>query len=98
MDYIGVDMGKYEDILGDVLFSTETISTKVAEIGAKITEDYAEKSLVVVGVLKGATVFIGDLIRQIDLPLKLDYSELIVYGDGIAPQSEVVLAQKNVPE
>ncbi len=86
-------MGKYEDVLGEVLYSPETISNRVAEIGAKITEDYAGKSLVVIGVLKGATVFIADLIRHIDLPLKLDYSELIVYGDGITPQSEVILAK-----
>jgi len=86
-------MGKYEDALGDVIFSTETISKRVAEIGAKITEDYEGKNLVIVGVLKGATVFISDLIRHIDLPLKLDYSELLVYGDGITPHSEVILAK-----
>ncbi|MCP4231583.1 MAG: hypoxanthine phosphoribosyltransferase [bacterium] len=86
-------MSHHESIVGDTLFSAETIAQKTAEIGGAITEDYRGKELVIVGVLKGAAVFASDLIRHVDLPLKLDYSELITYGDRTSPRSEVVLAK-----
>lgn len=64
----------------EVLFSREVISAKVEELGKKITEDYKGKDLVVVGVLKGANVFMADLIREINLPLEMDFMAVSSYG------------------
>jgi len=56
-----------------VLLSEEQLRTRVAELGASITADYAGKPLKLVGVLKGSFMFMADLARAIDLPLKVDF-------------------------
>ncbi len=56
-----------------VLLSTETIQVRIAELGRQIQEDYAEKELILVGVLKGSIYFMADLTRAIDLPIKFDF-------------------------
>lgn len=66
----------------DVLISKEQIAARVAELGAQIAQDYAGKELVLVGVLKGAFVFVSDLARAIDLPLTIDFVALSSYGEA----------------
>lgn len=66
----------------EILLSTETIQAKVAELGARITEDYRGKSILLLGTLKGAVPFIADLARAIDLPLELDYMAISSYGNS----------------
>ena len=66
----------------DVLHSKEAIQTRVRELGAQITRDYAGKELVLVTVLKGAILFAADLCREIDLPLSLDFIGLSSYGEA----------------
>ncbi|HEX8184489.1 MAG TPA: phosphoribosyltransferase family protein, partial [Blastocatellia bacterium] len=56
-----------------VLIDSERLQARVRELGQQITRDYAGKSLHLVGVLKGACVFLSDLMRAIDLPLSLDF-------------------------
>jgi hypoxanthine phosphoribosyltransferase len=63
-----------------MLISSEAISARVAELGAQITEDYAGERLVLVGVLKGAAVFLGDLLRAIDLDVTYDFVATSSYG------------------
>ena len=63
----------------EVLLPAERLRARVAEIGQEITRDYAGKPLVLVGVLKGALVFLADLMRAIDLPLSLDFVGLSSY-------------------
>jgi hypoxanthine phosphoribosyltransferase len=63
----------------EVLLSEERIRARVAELAREITRDYAGRPLVVVGVLKGALVFLADLMRAIDLPLALDFVGLSSY-------------------
>jgi hypoxanthine phosphoribosyltransferase len=63
-----------------VLISAEAIASRVAELGAQITEDYAGKRPLLIGVLKGAFVFMADLARAIDLPLDLDFMAVSSYG------------------
>ncbi len=65
----------------EVLFSEDRIRARIAELGAEITRDYAGRELVLVGVLKGCFLFMADLCRQIDLPLKCDFLGLSSYGD-----------------
>lgn len=66
----------------EVLFSTATIQTRVAELGTRITSDYAGKTLLLLGTLKGAVPFIADLARAIELPLELDYMAISSYGNS----------------
>lgn len=63
-----------------VLYSEEVLAAKVQEIGDKITADYLGKDLLVIGVLKGANIFLGDLVRKIDLPVQLDFIAASSYG------------------
>jgi hypoxanthine phosphoribosyltransferase len=63
-----------------VLYSEEVLAAKVQEIGERITADYLGKDLLVIGVLKGANIFLGDLVRKIDLPVQLDFIAASSYG------------------
>lgn len=70
-----------EDML-KTLLSEQEIQQKVAELGAKITEEYRGKDLLIVTVLKGAVVFLADLMRQIDTPAEIDFMIVSSYGSG----------------
>jgi hypoxanthine phosphoribosyltransferase len=73
----------------EILLSEEQIRQRVAELGAEIAVDYAEKDLVVVGVLKGSCVFLADLIRAIDLPLTIDFMAVSSYKDAMKSSGDV---------
>ncbi len=66
--------------LGEVILTSEAIQARIAELGRTITEDYLNRSLLMVGVLKGALLFIADLARKIDLPLEVDFMAVSSYG------------------
>jgi hypoxanthine phosphoribosyltransferase len=63
-----------------ILIEEKELQAKVAELGAKITEDYKGKDLLIVCVLKGAVVFTSDLMREIKLPLDIDFMAISSYG------------------
>ena len=62
------------------VISSEAIQSKIAEVGAKIASDYADRDLLLIGVLKGAFVFMADLSRHIRLPLEFDFMAISSYG------------------
>lgn len=64
------------------LFTAEQIRARVAELGAEITRDYAERPLVLLCVLKGSFIFAADLARSIDLPLRIEFLGVQSYGDN----------------
>lgn len=64
----------------EIMFSEQEIKEKVSEIGRKISDDYKNEDLVVIGVLKGANVFLSDLIRKITLPITIDFMAVSSYG------------------
>ena len=72
-----------------VLISTEQLQTRVRELGQQITRDYAGKNLHMLGVLKGACVFLSDLMRAIDLPMSLDFIGISSYGASTKSSGEV---------
>ena len=78
-----------------VLFSEEDIANMVKRLGAQITEDYKGKDLVLIAVLRGAVVFMGDLMRAIDTPLAIDFMAVSSYGDG-AKSSGIVRIIKDL--
>lgn len=65
-----------------VLLTADQIHTRIRELGKEITREYKGQELVMVGVLKGAFMFLSDLVRAIDLPLKIDFLGLSSYGDS----------------
>src|SRR5215469_394950 len=64
------------------MLSSGQIAERVKELGAQITKDYQDKSLVIVCVLKGSFVFAADLARHIQLPLRIDFLGTRSYGEG----------------
>lgn len=64
------------------LFTAEQIRARVAELGAQITRDYADRPLVLLCVLKGSFIFAADLARSIDLPLRIEFLGVQSYGDN----------------
>lgn len=63
-----------------VLIDEDTLQNRVRELGAQITEDYRGKDLFLICVLKGAVIFISDLMKRIDLPLEVDFMAVSSYG------------------
>ena len=63
----------------EVLFTEEEIQNKVKELGEKITEDYRDKDLFLLGILKGAVPFMADIMRKIDLDLEYDFMDVSSY-------------------
>ncbi|MDD4797135.1 MAG: hypoxanthine phosphoribosyltransferase [Eubacteriales bacterium] len=75
--------------LDHILYDEQTIADRVAALGRAISQAYAGQDLLVVGVLKGATVFFADLIRQIDMPLEMDFIAVSSYGRRSSTTGEV---------
>jgi hypoxanthine phosphoribosyltransferase len=63
-----------------ILIDEDSLQAKVKELGAKIAEDYEGKDLLLICVLKGAVVFVSDLMKRIDLPLEIDFMAVSSYG------------------
>lgn len=72
-----------------VLIDTERLQARVRAMAEQITSDYAGKNLHLIGVLKGACVFLSDLMRSIDLPLSLDFIGISSYGASTKSSGEV---------
>lgn len=66
----------------DVLISAAELDRRVTELGAEISRDYEGRDLIVVGVLKGAVVFIADLLRQLTVPCEIDFMAISSYGSS----------------
>lgn len=73
----------------DVLYSKQQISDRVKELGQQISRNYQGQDLLVIGVLKGAFIFMADLVREIDLPLELDFISVSSYGASTVSSGEV---------
>ena len=76
-----------------VLFTRDQIAAKVAELGAQITSDFAGEAVVLIGVLKGATIFLADLAREIKLDASFDFIAVSSYGSARQQSGEVKLVK-----
>ena len=81
-----------------VLFSEQEIRQRVVELGREITRDYAGRSPVLVSVLKGGFVFLADLFREIELPLRVDFMSISSYGLGSEQSGGVVRILKDLDQ
>ncbi len=68
--------------LGETVVSEDDLRRRIAELGAEVTADYAGRPPLLVGVLKGAFVFMSDLARAIDLPVEFDFMAVSSYGSA----------------
>ena len=68
--------------IGEVMVDADQLRDRIAELGAEITADYAGRAPLLVGVLKGAFVFMADLARAIDLPVEFDFMAVSSYGSA----------------
>ncbi|HEY8693722.1 MAG TPA: hypoxanthine phosphoribosyltransferase [Chloroflexota bacterium] len=66
--------------MSEILLSEEQLQVRIRELGRQISQDYAGKAPLMVGVLKGAAMFLVDLIRAVDLPLAIDFMAVSSYG------------------
>ena len=71
------------------LLTEAQIRTRVQELGAQLTQDYAGKDLVVIGLLNGVFPFIADLVRAIDMDLNISFMQVASYGGGTESTGEV---------
>lgn len=72
-----------------VLIKREEIEKRVAELGAQITKDFEGQSVIFVGVLKGAAIFLSDLARHVDLDATFDFIGVSSYGNRPSPSQEL---------
>lgn len=72
-----------------VLIPRQDIAKRVVELGAQITKDFTGQSIIFVGVLKGAAIFLSDLARQVDLDSTFDFIAVSSYGNRPSPSQEL---------
>jgi hypoxanthine phosphoribosyltransferase len=85
------------DGTGPVLVPSDDIQAKVRELGGCISADYRDEKLLLVGILRGAVVFLSDLMRHLELPCEIDFMEVSSYGSG-TQSSGVVRILKDLEE
>jgi len=82
--------------IGEILLTEEQIAAKVAELGRRIAVDYAGRPVTLVSVLKGSLPFMADLMRAIELPLRIDLMEVSSYGGTATESSGLVRIIKDL--
>ena len=82
----------------EVLISEDQIQTRIKELGAQITKDYAGRNPLLIGVLKGACFFLSDLLRAIDTRLSIEFMAISSYGSSTRTSGEVrIMKDLDVP-
>jgi hypoxanthine phosphoribosyltransferase len=71
-----------DPVIGEILVQPDDLKRRVRQLGEQISTDYADKDLLLVGVLKGAVFFLADLMRQIDVPCEVDFMAVASYGSA----------------
>ena len=84
-----------ENMKKKLLFSKEMIDRRVREVAGEISRDFEGREIIIIGVLKGAFVFVADLIRNLSIPCEVDFTRLASYGTGTASSENIVMT-KNI--
>jgi hypoxanthine phosphoribosyltransferase len=71
-----------ENDVGEILITDDQIREKTAELGRQITKDYRGKNPLLICILKGGLMFLADLMREIDIPVEIDFMAVSSYGDA----------------
>ncbi len=77
----------------EILYTQEQIKKRVRELAAKISKDYAGSELIIIGILKGAFIFMADLIREIRVECQVDFVRCASYGTGSESSEKVVMTK-----
>jgi hypoxanthine phosphoribosyltransferase len=72
-----------DEVIGEVLIPADVLANRVRELAADISRDYADKDVVLVGVLKGAVFFVADLMRALDIQCEVDFMAVASYGSAM---------------
>ncbi len=88
MTGVAVDTALDRDV-SEVLLTSTQLQERIAELGAQIGADYADRDPILIGVLKGSIVFLADLMRSMAIPLAVDLMELSSYGSGTESSGQV---------
>ena len=75
--------------IAEVLIAEKTLQARIAELGAQISTDYADKEPLLVGVLRGVFIFMADLVRAITIPINVDFIGITRYGPSARTQGAV---------
>ena len=82
----------------EILITEENLTSKVKEMGKRISDDYRNKNLLMVSVLKGSVVFMSDLMRAIDIPVRIDFMSVSSYGSGVKTSGVVkIIKDLDIP-
>ena len=74
--------GLEDSQIGEILVSADALDRRVRELAAEVSRDYADKDLVLIGVLKGAVFFLSDLMRHLEIPVEVDFMAVASYGSA----------------
>ncbi|NLN88201.1 MAG: hypoxanthine phosphoribosyltransferase [Syntrophomonadaceae bacterium] len=77
-----------------VLFDEQQIRERISQIGRQINADYGGQEVLVVGILKGAFIFMADLVRELELPVKIDFLQVSSYGKATISSGEIHIKKK----
>ena len=77
----------------EILFSRAAIQKRVQELAYQISDDYIGRELIVIGILRGAFIFMADLIREVSVPCKIDFARVASYGAGVESSGKVVMTK-----
>lgn len=78
-----------EQDMEQILFTQEQVAGRIRELAQQISRDYAGKAPLVVGILRGSFIFMADLVRQLALPVRLDFMSVSSYGAGTVSSGQV---------
>lgn len=82
-------MEKLKTLHSNVLITETQIRERIRELGSQISKDYADEELVLICVLRGATVFFADLAREISIPIRFEFLQTSSYNDSMHPSKEI---------
>lgn len=97
-DYINLKKLIKSPILGRVLFPSQVIKEKVSQLGKEITEDYSDRELLLISVLRGGVFFFTDLARSIDLEISIDFMGISTYAQTSLKSTGIVKITKDLEE
>lgn len=80
-------MQEYRDFLAEILVSKDQLQTRIAELGAEISRDYAGQEVLLICILRGGVLFLTDLMRSISIPVAIDFMAVSSYGAGARESS-----------
>ncbi len=83
-------MKTYKDFLAEILVDPEQLKARIAELGREISADYRGEEVLLICILRGGVLFLTDLMREIDIPLAVDFMAVSSYGAGVRESSGAV--------